>query len=176
MSVWNKIRGTIETLFQLGLGGPNLKNNSGVIEARDAGDASYAIMRGATPVGANDLATKAYVDSGGGSGALQVIRYAIGTGATQDSTTQIPASARVFRCDVEIVTPYSGGATIEVGQPTALTAFQATADNLPTAAGTYSVQEDVTALGVANVVRTTVGGAPVAGAGFVCVFFSETLP
>lgn len=63
MSVFSKLRGTIETLFQLGLGGPNLKNNAGVIEARNAGDGGFVVVRGASPVGSNDLATKTYVDT-----------------------------------------------------------------------------------------------------------------
>lgn len=63
MSLWQKIRGTIETAFQIGLGGPNLKANGAVVEARNAGDSAYAIMRGASPVGNNDLTTKQYVDN-----------------------------------------------------------------------------------------------------------------
>jgi hypothetical protein len=61
-SLWSKIRGTIETAFQIGLGGPQLKNNSGAIDVRNSGDSAYAIVRGATPLANNDLATKAYVD------------------------------------------------------------------------------------------------------------------
>jgi hypothetical protein len=45
MSVYSKLRGTIETLFQLGLGGPNLKNNGGAVEARNAADGAFAIVR-----------------------------------------------------------------------------------------------------------------------------------
>jgi len=63
MSIMRKIRGTIETIFRIGLSGPQVKNSSGVIEVRDATDAAYAIVRGATPVAANDLVTKAYADS-----------------------------------------------------------------------------------------------------------------
>jgi len=66
MSFRSKLIGTIEGIFQLGLGGPNLKNSSGVIEARNAGDTAYAIVRGLTPVGNDDLATKNYVDTSGG--------------------------------------------------------------------------------------------------------------
>src|ERR1700682_2135529 len=63
MSLWSKIRGTQELLFQIGLGGPNLKNNGGAIENRNAGDSAFAVARGATPVADNDLTTKAYVDT-----------------------------------------------------------------------------------------------------------------
>ena len=60
--MFSKIRGTVETLFQLGLGGPQLKNNTGVFEARNSADAAFVIVRGDTPVGVNDLTTKQYVD------------------------------------------------------------------------------------------------------------------
>lgn len=43
--------------------GPLLKNSSGVIEARNSADSAYAIVRGGTPSGSNDLGTKGYVDT-----------------------------------------------------------------------------------------------------------------
>jgi len=45
MSLFAKIRGTIETIFQLGLSGPQLKNNGGIIDARNAADSAYAVVR-----------------------------------------------------------------------------------------------------------------------------------
>lgn len=57
MSVFSKLRGTVETIFQIGLGGPNVKANAGVVEMRNAGDAAFAITRGAPPVGADDYVT-----------------------------------------------------------------------------------------------------------------------
>ena len=59
----NKLRGTTQSTFRIGISGPQLKNNSGVIEARDSTDAGFAIMRGATPVGNDDLTHKSYVDT-----------------------------------------------------------------------------------------------------------------
>lgn len=73
MNFWQRVRGTTEALFQLGKGGPNWKGAaSAAIEARNAADSAYAIVRGLTPAAANDFTTKAYVDanaSGGGFGA-----------------------------------------------------------------------------------------------------------
>jgi hypothetical protein len=66
MSLYRKIRGTIETIFQLGLGGPQLKNNAGAIEARNSADAAFAIMRGATAVAASDLVPLAQVPGAAG--------------------------------------------------------------------------------------------------------------
>lgn len=54
MSLWSKIRGTAETIFQLGLGGPQIKNNAGALEGRNAADVAFAILRTADPVGLDD--------------------------------------------------------------------------------------------------------------------------
>lgn len=113
-------------------------------------------------------------DVGAVTGALRVIRYAITNAATQDSTTQIPANARVLSTKLVITTSYSGGATISIGQPGNLTLLQATSDNRPQAASgnIYEVEEDIAWGGSAAVVRTTVGGSPAAGAGTVIVSYS----
>ena len=62
--IMKKLRGVIldSGLFRLGIGGPQLKNNSSVIEHRNSDDTGFVVARGATPVGVNDLATKLYVD------------------------------------------------------------------------------------------------------------------
>lgn len=268
MSLWSKIKGTVETIFQIGLGGPNVKNNAGAVEFRNAGDSAFAVARGASPVNDNDLTTKQYVDlvnkptvvglqfngnnalpnnsateqfyvvttSGanatigqliwddgsnagvatvvaalegrsiftsaafvGGTisllansyyvwdtvstswlleaspaigGAIREIRYAITNAASQDSATQIPANAFICSAEVEIVTPYSGGATISVGQAGNLTLLQLTTDNLATVAGLYQVMNDFSWGAAALAVRTTVSGAPAAGAGFVVVRYT----
>jgi hypothetical protein len=267
-SLYSKLRGTIETIWQLGLGGPQVKNNAGAIEARNAGDSAFAVLRGASPVADSDLATKQYVDTlffrtvvtaqfdgnnalpantgvehfyvvsttgpnatigqliwddgsgvgtavvlaakaqmiitaaafaggtvtfkadtpyvwdtvsstwvnAGGStlsGSLREIRYPITNAATQDSASQIPANAQVVETQVEIVTPYSGGATISVGQAGSLTLLQLTTDNLATVAGIYETPQDVAWGAAALAVRTTVGGAPAAGAGFVIVKYTQ---
>lgn len=38
MSILSSLKGTFQTAFQIGKGGPKVKNNSGVIEARNAAD------------------------------------------------------------------------------------------------------------------------------------------
>ena len=63
MFVFEKLRGTIESIFQFGLGGPNLKNNAGVIEARDAADAGFAQLRAAPGSNGNDVATISQVQT-----------------------------------------------------------------------------------------------------------------
>lgn len=274
MGLFKNIRGTFETLFQLGKDGPNLKNNSGVIEARNAADSDYVRMKAATPVDDADVVTKKWAetlpkpivisrqadcsvslptntgargyvvvttagsgaaigdllfDDGSGSGsmeilaavegrtiattdslsggavtfdadsiyiwdadgsswikigdigsvtgALRVIRYTIDNTASQDSTSTLPNNCRVFRCDLEVTTPYSGGATITVGTTGTPAAFQGTSDNNPqegSPPNTFSKEQD-TAVTPASVVRTTIAGAPAAGAGVVSVWFTAPL-
>jgi hypothetical protein len=173
MSLWSKIRGTTETLFQLGIGGTQLKNNSGVIEARDSTDAAYVKVRCLDPAAANDAATKNYVDTGTLGGAVREIRYALGTTATQDSTTIIPANAVITKVQVSITTPYSGGATIAVGQAGTTNLLMGTSDNNPQTTGIYEINEDVAWGGSPLAVRTTVGGSPGAGVG-VCIVHYTT--
>ena len=62
-TVYEKLRGIIGGIFQLGIGGPQLNANGTAIEAVNAANNGYAIVRGATPVGPNDLATRAYADT-----------------------------------------------------------------------------------------------------------------
>jgi hypothetical protein len=169
MSLWSKIRGTIETIFQLGLSGPQIKNNAGAVELRNSTDAGFVVGRGADPVGPNDFVTKQSLTAL--PGVMNVLRFAIGTGATQDSATTIPANGVVTNCSLDVQTPYTAGATISIGQPGSLTEFQLTGDNNPQAAGIYQVMQDTLVAG-AGVVRATIAGAPVAGAGFIIVEFS----
>lgn len=269
MSLWSKIKGTIETIFQLGLGGPNLKANAGAVEARNAADSAFAIVRGASPVNDNDLVTKQYVDTlsrpfviaaqfdgnnaipantaverflivsttganatigqllwddglnagtmvvlaalegrtvftsaafSGGTvtfaanafyvwdtvstswllestpaalGAVREIRYALtNANGAQDSATKIPANAFVMTATIEITTPYSGGATISLGQAGSVSLVQATTDNLATVAGSYQSMQDTAWGGTALAVRATISGAPAAGAGFAIVQYA----
>lgn len=68
-----RLRGTAQSLFRIGLSSTTsvqLKNSAGVLEARDATDAAYIVGRGATPVAANDWATKDYVDTAAPTGTL----------------------------------------------------------------------------------------------------------
>lgn len=48
---------------EIGKKGPKLKNNNGVIEHTNNDGSDFAIVRGADPVGENDLVTKKYLES-----------------------------------------------------------------------------------------------------------------
>jgi hypothetical protein len=103
MAVFSKIRGTIETIFQLGLTGPNLKANAGVVEARNSGDSAFALVRGATPVGNNDLATRAFV--------IQLTARTI-VSAQFDGNNALPANTATEHFEVVTTT----GANASIGQ------------------------------------------------------------
>ena len=62
MSLYTKIRGTIESAWQIGLAGPQWKNNAAVIEARNSADAAFVKVRGLDPTGYDDLATRRHVE------------------------------------------------------------------------------------------------------------------
>lgn len=176
MSIKTKINGVIQTILAIGLGGPQVKNNAGVFEMRNPTDTGFVVTRGSDPVAANDYATKEYVDGGGASGAVQLIRFTIGTGAAQTSVTQLPANAFVIETTVEIDTPYSAGTTISVGQTGgSATLFQATGDNLATSADTYvSPNQDIQAAASPATVSVTIAGGPSVGAGVVLIKFVKT--
>lgn len=109
------------------------------------------------------------------SGALRTIRFAIGTAATTDSVTALPAGSIVSRCQVNITTPYSVGATIEVGDTGGtVDLYMASNQNDPQLANLYGLAQDTN--GVAATVRATIGGAPAAGAGFVSIMYSVPNP
>ncbi len=58
--IFKNLRGIIGYLFQLGKDGPNLKNNSGVIEFKSADDLSFVKVRAAAPEGDHDVVTMKY--------------------------------------------------------------------------------------------------------------------
>ena len=177
-SLISKLRGTIETLFSIGLGANkiNLKNNSGVLEARDDSDAAYVIGRGADPVGANDWTTKQWVEANvAGADAKKFVEFAIST-TTTSSTTSIPANSKVLFAEVEIGTAYDNAATISIGKSggTAdllMTTAQNEADELDNA---YHVDQS-TSWGAGDAaVSVTIANSPTVGAGTVRVCYVVT--
>lgn len=54
MGIWQDLLGTTATFFRIGKGGPGIKNNSGVLEVRNAGDTAYSsIKAGQVDIDAN---------------------------------------------------------------------------------------------------------------------------
>lgn len=115
--------------------------------------------------------------SGGSTpGAVTRIRFAVGVGASQSSVTSIPAGAVVSRVVLDVTTPYSGGATISVGQTGSAALLMATGDNTPQTGALYEAEQDTPWGGSALPVLVTVGGAPGAGAGTVTVDYCTPNP
>ncbi len=178
MSFFKKLAGTIETLFAFGIGGPQLKNNAAVLESRNATDTGFVKHRGADAVAGNDFVTYQQLPAGGIPGPVTEIRTAIALAATTDSVTLIPANARVISAEFEIVTPYSALATVSIGQAGSLSLLQTTAQNNPQglAGDIFAVFQDTAWGGSALVVRTTIAGAPAAGAGVTIVRYVTPNP
>ena len=76
---------------ELSKGGAIIKNSSGVIEGRNNGDSAYAIVRGADPVGNNDLVTKQYLFAYGN---VTVIGNIYDVGATTPGSTQFTGAGQ----------------------------------------------------------------------------------
>lgn len=173
MGLFEKLAGTMATFFQIGgPSGPALKDNAGVLESRLSDDSAFGITRGATPVNPNDYATKAYVDGSSAAPAEIMIRIPIGL-VNAASGTVIPNNSIATRARVLISVPYSPGATISVGTIASPALFQTTADNDPQVANLYSAEQS-TVVTPAGQLAVTIAGAPVAGSGFVELFYVVT--
>lgn len=167
-----KILGIIDAALQLGQGGPKIKNASGAIEARNAGDSAYAVLRGASPVGDDDLVTKAWALANvQETGAVRCIRFTVGT-ANASSTKQLPDNARVQKVRVDVTTAYSAGGSLDIGVSGTASKFVATADINEQATGAYVQDMDVLQTPAAAVLAT-VGGTPAAGAAAISVWYSN---
>jgi hypothetical protein len=106
-------------------------------------------------------------------GSVQEIRFAIGAGAAQSSAFTLPAGSVVIDAEVDVKTPYSPGATMQVGILGTPNLFMDTPDIVATSADLYAEHQDTVLAGPAKVL-VTVAGAPVAGAGFCIVRFVQT--
>lgn len=111
-------------------------------------------------------------DIGSVTGAIRVIRMAVDNTASQDSTSTIPANARVFEATIETTTAYSAGATISMGTTATADLFQTTTDNDPQTNLNRYVKEQDTDAGVASVLRITIAGSPAAGVGIASIKYT----
>lgn len=92
MSRFLDLLGTVKTKFQIGLGGPQLKNNSGVVEARDAADAAYAAISALlVNIYGNDFVLNAGAAESGADWKYTLSRPS--TGQTLDLQVVWPAAA-----------------------------------------------------------------------------------
>lgn len=174
MSWFSKIRGTVETLFQLGLGGPNLKNNAGVIEARNAGDSAFVIGRGLDPVANNDWVTLGYFNANNDAATgLTVVRMPLAL-ATKVSTTTIPDNAIVRWCVLDIETAYDASAQWNVQRTgDATVAPMGVNDNDAATISQYEVPQ-ITNWGAtgAGTVTATLTNSPTVGAATLYIAYT----
>lgn len=175
MATRDKLRGTTETLFQIGIKGHQIKYNGGSpgIEARDKDDAAYCVVRGAPPVADNDFVTKKHFDDNNSSNLnIACAEITVGTSSIAPTTGSLPANATVTEVRLVIDTPYSAGATISVAL-TAGATLMATGDNdaEESAGEIFTVKQDNAVGGASKTIDVTVGGAPGAGAARVQIYY-----
>jgi hypothetical protein len=174
MGFFQKLRGTFETIFQIGKGGPNLKNNSGAIEARNNADNAFAILRALDPVAANDLVTLGYFNSNNAAALdVAVVKLPLLL-ANKVSSVAIPNGATIVDAVLDITTGYDAATTWTFKRTgDASKVLQATSDNDPTVVGQYSVRQilDWGSTG-AGTVTATIGGTPAAGAATLYIFYA----
>jgi hypothetical protein len=92
MGVFAKLLGTTLSKFQLGIGGPQIKNNSGVVEARTAADSAYAAISAAlVNVYGDDFVLNKGATESGGSWIFKISRPS--TGMTEDVQIIMPPDA-----------------------------------------------------------------------------------
>lgn len=123
MSVLSKLAGTLQTAFQIGKTGPKIKNNAGVIEARNAADSAYVNVKAAQVQGTTALlngnilleedAGQLSVRNSGDSAYLKILALTPTTGDTNALATvgyinaNPPTTAAQVRF-FSINTPYTG--------------------------------------------------------------------
>lgn len=90
MGLFADLLGTVRTKFQLGIGGPQLKNNSGVVETRNAADSAYVQMRMLlAAITGDDVVLNEQASSSGASWKYTLRRPS--TGMTHDLTVVMPS-------------------------------------------------------------------------------------
>lgn len=115
-------------------------------------------------------------DIGSLSGGLQEIHIPItSASATFDSITIIPANYNIRQVDLKVTTAFSSGTTIQVGNTSVPNLIMNISDGKPEQVGIYSELQN-TEWGVSDsIVRVSIGGSPIAGAGIVMVRYVNPL-
>ena len=174
--------GTGSSTWQIsGTGGPLFNVNSGALEAKDPTNASLIVLRGATPVGTTDLATKAYVDGKAGASTT-------GTGLWYTTTGTLNSAAIGFSGDgtlgalaggnVPLTLATVNGNVGSFGAAATIPVLTLNAKGLVTAASNASVaitNANVTSGAYANITGTGTLTTGSTGAGFTLALGTSTL-
>lgn len=105
--------GTVYAKFQLGLGGPQLKNNSGNVEARNAADSAYAQLSALALAlfGTGGIILNAGATESGSSWKFTIQNPT--SGQTQDITLILPSGAPSVGQAMTVASFTSGVATLQ---------------------------------------------------------------
>lgn len=179
MSFFSKIRGTFETLFQIGKGGPQLKNNGGIIEARNSADAAYVIARALDPVGNQDLVTLGYFNSHNeGAAGIELVKMPLAR-ATKVSTATIPDNSIIRFAIIDVTTLYDGTTpTFTVKRTGDATVIPIdTGDSDLTQVNTFQVEQTKSwgATGAGTVTATFAGTGNTVGASVLYIGYSTPI-
>lgn len=165
-------------------GGPILRNASGVIEARNAADSAYAIVRGATAVGNSDLAPKAYVDTAIDTDItaallsnveVRTVQLAYTDTGDNNIAAAVPDGAICAVVLVQVTTTFDGTTPVlKVGDSGDDDRFMLTTDSDLGTAGLYQKATIYTFSGATQLVANlTIGGSPSQGACDIVVLFAR---
>ena len=165
-------------------GGPILRNASGVVEARNAADSAYAIVRGLTPVGDTDLAPKAYVDSAIDTDVAAALLSNVEARLVQLAYTDtgdnnigavVPEDATFAIVLVQVTTTFDGTTPVLiVGDSGDDNRLMETTDNDLTTAGLYQKAVIYTFPADTQLLANlTIGGTPSQGACDIVVLFGR---
>ena len=108
MATKNYRQDGLSSSVELGKGGARVRDNSGVIEARNNADSALAVFRAADPITATDVVTKQYLLANGN---VTVIGNIYDVGATTPGSTQFTSAAQdgfIAICN-ETVTTFTAG-------------------------------------------------------------------
>jgi hypothetical protein len=164
MSRFLDLLGTLKSKFQLGIGGPQLKNNSGAIEARNAADDAYAAIHALlVAIYGDDFVLNAGAAESGADWKFTISRPS--TGMTQDLQVIWPAAAPSNGQALTVADYTSGVITLQwsssSGNPNAIvleSTSLAFGDTSPKAM--FTLPPDAVVRRVAVVVDTAFDGTP----------------
>lgn len=167
----SRIRGTAATLFRLGKGGPQLKNNSGVVELRSTSDGAFVIGRVLDPVGNDDMVNLRYFNANNAAATgLTIVKMPLAQ-ATKVSTSAIPDNAIIMFAILDVTTLYDAGATVALkrtGDPTVIP--MAVADSDMSIVATYHVPQTVSwGTTGTGTLTATVANSPTVGASVIYI-------
>lgn len=109
---WEKLRGTLRTIFQIGKGGPNIKASSGVVEFRNAADSAYADIRAALiELFGDDIVINAGAAGSGDDWTFTISRPS--TGMTEDVQVIMPSDTPSPGMALAVASESSGVITLE---------------------------------------------------------------